>query len=281
MLIHLESLRLRGVDGWLLVNLDLQRIEQDVSASSSCTLPAGQARVMDSRPPVRSAQVRWAPRFFRRWRTRCAAPSLGRCDRRVEAALAHVRAQRPTDRLTLDGFTCMKTRFTYKFWRVMSDGGHRAGPHLLRQADSPSRLERRRPMGLVRRSQDEVSRRDARKPRALGQPHASADQPGGLGTPFPIQGMQWEPLNLGENVGVGFAWNKTGESLELSLAAAADFDWLGKPIDLHGVGEVDPRERRAARWGLWNGRLRRSTSRCPTFSCLARLQEASPRHRSL
>ena len=55
------------------------------------------------------------------------------------------------------------------------------------------------------------------------------DGPTGQQPAFPLEGMDWEPVNPGSAVGVGFAWNTdTTEALRLGLGAAAS---LG-PVDL-------------------------------------------------
>jgi hypothetical protein len=106
-LLHLESLRVRGVDGWLLCNLDLQtdptgrqRLQFVFFAGRPGEGDGAQAAASINAPTVGAAQLadRWGPDLQRvLWDSIVDG---------VEAAVAHVRAQRPTDRLTLDGFTC-------------------------------------------------------------------------------------------------------------------------------------------------------------------------------
>ncbi|MBI1352983.1 MAG: hypothetical protein GC160_01470 [Acidobacteria bacterium] len=58
--------------------------------------------------------------------------------------------------------------------------------------------------------------------------------PSGQKPPFPLAGLEWEPINLGSSVGVGFAWNAGGKTdpLRLGLGAAANFPVGGQSIDL-------------------------------------------------
>lgn len=51
---------------------------------------------------------------------------------------------------------------------------------------------------------------------------------------FPLDGMVWEPINLGSVIGVGFAWNPGGanDPLRLGLGAAANFGVGDQAIDL-------------------------------------------------
>lgn len=58
--------------------------------------------------------------------------------------------------------------------------------------------------------------------------------PTGAAPALPLQGLTWEPVNLGADIGIGFAWNNGGTSdpLHLGLGAAASFEVGGKTIDL-------------------------------------------------
>jgi hypothetical protein len=50
---------------------------------------------------------------------------------------------------------------------------------------------------------------------------------------FPLSGMAWEPVNLGENIGVGFAWNtEAGDPLRIGLGAVSSVSPGGKLVDL-------------------------------------------------